>query len=99
MFNEDFVFSIIAKQNVRLLTLDQNFFIEKRDIIEGLEDCLFYAESFVECHSIPVCDFKLYEHEPITPKQKFIRAVKHIKILNKMHSNQKGKFYNMMKAI
>ena len=34
------MFSVVAKSNVRLLSLDQAFFLEQREIIEGLDDFL-----------------------------------------------------------
>jgi hypothetical protein len=36
LFNEGFLYTAAAKKNVRLLTLDQEFFLENQDEIEGL---------------------------------------------------------------
>lgn len=60
LFNEGFVFSIVAQTNVRLLTLSQQFFLDNLTTIDGLKRCVMQAENYVEEHGIPICDFKIF---------------------------------------
>ena len=36
LFNEAFLYTAVAAKNVRLLTIDQQFFLENQDDIAGL---------------------------------------------------------------
>lgn len=92
LFNQNFLFSAEATTQVRVLTLDQDFFINYQDQIEGLKEQLIKAEHFVEQHGIPICDFKLYQRKPMTPLERFKRAVDHTIVLNKLNSRSKKAF-------
>ena len=72
IFKEELMFTVKAKTNVRILTLDYNFFIEKIKkkfsetnfcAIEGLEQAVFRAEELVNradgYSCVPLCDYKI----------------------------------------
>ena len=85
LFNESFVFTLIASSNVRILSLDQEFFVNNQDSIEGLKECMLEAEEYVEQNGIPICDFKIFSKTKLSPLKKFKRAVEHVKILGKLN--------------
>mmetsp|Transcript_34327 Transcript_34327/g.52595 ORF Transcript_34327/g.52595 Transcript_34327/m.52595 type:complete len:135 (-) Transcript_34327:473-877(-) len=60
LFNEGFLFTTVAKTSVRILSLDQSFFVDQKDEIDGLEDAIFEAEEFVKEYGIPICDFRVF---------------------------------------
>jgi len=54
---------------VRVLTLDQDFFIKNREEIEGLEDAIIECEDTVEAGGTPLCDFqKFYKANSLREK-------------------------------
>ena len=67
MFNEGFLFSAIAKESVRLLTLNQDFFVEHKDLIVGLEEAVTKAEDRVEEFGVPACDYQVYSRAKLSP--------------------------------
>lgn len=60
LFEEQFLFSAVAQSNVRLLTIDQSFFLDHNDQIQGLAESVEKAEKYVEHYGVPICDFKIY---------------------------------------
>ena len=68
LFNNDIMFSVIAKTNVRILMLDRNFFIKfgvygkngDLDDIEGLEDSITSAQQHIDKYGVPICDYKIW---------------------------------------
>lgn len=60
LFNEAFLYTAVAAKNVRLLTIDQQFFLENQDDIAGLQEAIIKAEKHVEHFGVPMCDFKKY---------------------------------------
>ena len=82
LFNEEFSFSVKSKTKVRLLKLSQDFFIDSKEAISGLDMAIEYAEDLVEEFGIPICDFKVYDILP-NKKQKFRRAISKIKTILK----------------
>jgi hypothetical protein len=77
LFNEGFLYTAVAKKNVRLLALDQNFFLDNQDEIDGLQQSILRAEKHCEEFGIPLCDFKKYStmKRHLDPIFKFRRAV------------------------
>jgi hypothetical protein len=94
------LFSAVAKTAVRVLTLDQEFFLNSKDFIVGLADCIEIAEDFIVNNQIPLCDFKLHSKKQMTPIEKFRRATNHVITLNKLNRESKeGKFFTIIKHI
>ena len=100
LFNENFLYSVVAKNHVRLLSLDQQFFLDHQDDIEGLKETIVEAEAHVEKYGLPICDFRvLQEREKLTPKEKFKRAVNHVIILNRVNTKTRSKFLDVLQAM
>ena len=99
LFNKSFVFSAIAKTNVRLLTIDRSFFLDYRDVIKDVDDAVYQAELFTEKFGTPTCDFKIFDDEVLKPSHKLKRAYDHLKILNRLNKNAKNKFFSLVNEI
>ena len=95
LFDEPLLFTATAVSNLRLLTIDQSFFTEYKDTIQGLEDAIYEAETHVEDFGMPLCDFKLFATDA-NPLMRFRRAVNHIIILNKSNKSSKNKFVKLL---
>ena len=61
LFDEPSCFSAKALTRVRILQLSQKFYMENKDIIEDLENCIEYAEDLIDLSGVPVCDFKIFK--------------------------------------
>ena len=96
LFNEGFLFTAMAKNSVRVLSLDRDFFLEKYEEIEGLSGTILKAEKHVETYGMPICDFKKYSRKPKSPIEKLRRAVEHIIVLNQLNKKTKGKFLSLL---
>ena len=96
LFNEGFLFTAMAKNSVRVLSLDREFFLEKYEEIEGLSGTILKAEKHVETYGMPICDFKKYSRKPKSPIEKLRRAVEHIIVLNQLNKKTKGKFLALL---
>ena len=70
----------MARTNIRILTLDDEFFEDYRDIIELLDLALGEAEAFVEEYGCPLCDFKKFQQSD-SIKKKLLRAKTKAKIM------------------
>ena len=93
------MFSVIAKTNVRILALDQNFFVqygvygESGDLndIEGLEDSISCAQSHIDKYGVPICDYKIWTNSvqnKRTPREMFMDAVNRVIIFNKLNKHK-----------
>ena len=82
LFDEPLMFTAHAVSNLRVLTIDQSFFMEYKDTINGLEDAICEAETHVEDFGLPLCDFKLFA-TATSPLMRFRRAVNYVMILNR----------------
>jgi len=85
LFNESFLFNTVAQTSVRLLKIDQDFFLENQETIEGLKDSILEAEKYVEQYGIPICDFTVFDKKKLSPMEKFRRGVNHVITLNKLN--------------
>ena len=83
LFNEKVFFTARTTTFVKILVLPQEFFRKNKDIIEGLEEAIMYAENKVDNLGVPFCDFII-----IRPKEssftKLRRAVKKAKMLDRL---------------
>ena len=61
LFDEEIMFSVFAKTNVRILTLSQEFFRSNLELIDGLEEAILEAEDIVDVFGIPICDYRVYQ--------------------------------------
>ena len=75
----------MARTNIRILTLDDEFFEEYRDVIEYLDMAIEEAEGFINQFGCPVCDYKKYS-DSTKPKLKLNRARRKIRILKDLFS-------------
>ena len=98
LFDEPLLFTAHAVSNLRILTIDQSFFMEYKDTINGLEDAIYEAETHVEDYGMPLCDFKLFATVS-SPLKRFRRAVKHVIILNKSNKSSKSKFMEILSEV
>jgi len=64
LFDEESNFTVKALSNVRILTLTQEFFIQNKETIEGIEEAIEYAEEIADEFGVPICDFKVFCPEP-----------------------------------
>jgi len=94
LFNEEFSFSVKSKTKVRLLKLSQDFFIDSKEAINGLNSAIEYAEDLVEEFGIPICDFKLFDII-MNKKLKFRRAITKIKNILKTKGKTWDKIQHM----
>jgi len=70
LYKEEFLFTATAKSNVRLLTLDSQFFQDKDDLIDGMKNLIEGAHYFVDKFGLPICDFKVFQPD-CTIRQRF----------------------------
>lgn len=97
LFNQSFMFSVVAKSQVRLLLIDQKFFMNKLETLEGLRDRIRIAEQVVERCGIPVCDFKIYHNRNSQLMSKIKRCVYRASIMNKLEGDSWKWALNQMK--
>ena len=81
LFEEDFMYTAVARTEVQLFSLDQSFFLNKKHTIKGLEDAIFFAEAFTEEFGLPCCDFHIFDFVPLKPRGKFRRGINHMKVI------------------
>lgn len=106
LFDQDLCFSARAKTSVRVLTLDQKFFVQfgllgchgDQNEIPGIDEAIERAQYFVDKWGVPVCDYKVYKKRKskISPKERFRQAVRKTIILNKLNQ-KKNIFLKMLK--
>ena len=71
LFEEPFIFTVVAKTYVRLLVLDISFFINCRDSINDLDDAIVTAEKHIDKFGIPICDFAHFDKKIMKPLKRF----------------------------
>lgn len=82
MFNERYLISGVAATSVRTLSIHQDFFVERKDEVEGLEYSISEVEKHVQEFGVPVCDYRVFDKKAVSPIKRFQRAVNRLKILN-----------------
>jgi len=98
------VFRIIAKSTTaRILTLDDDFFIEygDKDRLEGLKESIDEAVDFEIRYGIPTCDYKKFQMPEEESKKKkpkdYLKICMHrAKILNRMNKISRDHYLNLI---
>ena len=89
LFDQKLVFSARAKTPVRVLTLDQMFFVKfgllgwtgDQNEITGIDEAVDKAQHFVDKWGVPVCDYKLFHKNTQSPKERLRSAIRKTIIL------------------
>lgn len=59
-FNKTALYSAIARKNgVRILSLNQHFFLHNKNKIDGLDIALYQVEAFIKQNGFPLCDYQI----------------------------------------
>ena len=64
-----------------------------------LEEAIFIAEEFVEDYGIPICDFKIFDKNPLRPIERFKRCIRHIVAIQMSHKHTKTRFQKLMDEV
>ena len=83
-FNKESLFTAVArKKGVKVLTIDQHFFLHYKSLIDGMDIALYKMEQFVKTHEFPFIDFKAFDHLPLSRVEKERRAMRRFRVLIK----------------
>lgn len=78
LFDKPLNFRAVSKTNSTILVLNQDFFVNSSELIEGLEDCIIEAEETVELEGIPYLDFKKYANKKEKIQTRLSTALKRL---------------------
>ena len=65
--NKESLYTAVArKKGVKVLTIDQHFFVHYKSQIDCMDIALYKMEHFVKTFDCPLIDFKAYDIKPLT---------------------------------
>jgi hypothetical protein len=81
---DEMIMSAVAKSKVTVLSLSHEFIQRFREINLKFDEAITMAEDYVEQVGLPYCDYLIYRrNKTMTPKDKFIKGVSRIVVINK----------------